>query len=67
MTTGSERTMHTIHEMAEIPAFRSEAEEAEFWQTHEFSDELMERAEPIPDGELPPPRPRPTNSNPVRR
>jgi hypothetical protein len=40
------------------PAFASEAEEAEFWDTHSFSDDLLQKMViPVPDW-FPPPRPR---------
>jgi predicted DNA binding CopG/RHH family protein len=45
-----------IQNMDEIPAFASEAEEHAFWATHELSDQLWERAEPLEPGELPQPR-----------
>lgn len=42
----------------DIPEFASEEEEREFWDTHSFSEELLERLQvPAPDW-LPPPRPR---------
>jgi hypothetical protein len=49
--------MKVIHSLDEIPAFASEAEEADFWDTHEFSDELWDSL-PSAEDELPPPRPR---------
>jgi hypothetical protein len=48
----------TIESLDEIPQFGSEAEEAEYWDTHEFSDELWDSLpEPPPDW-LPPVRPK---------
>jgi hypothetical protein len=47
-----------IHDLSEIPRFATEDEERAFWATHEVSDKLAAVAEPIPDGELPPARPR---------
>jgi predicted DNA binding CopG/RHH family protein len=47
-----------IRSLDEIPTFTDEDEERAFWATHEVSDELADAAEPIPDDELPPPRPR---------
>jgi hypothetical protein len=58
MTKGQKLAMHVIRDEQEIPEFTSEREEATFWATHSFAPELIDRAEPIPDGELPPPRPR---------
>jgi hypothetical protein len=47
-----------IHSLDEIPTFADEDEERAFWATHEVSGELANAAEPIPDDELPPVRPR---------
>ena len=33
-----------IYDLGEIPEFKSEAEEQAFWETHTFSDELMDDA-----------------------
>ena len=50
--------MHIIHSLDEIPTFVSEREEAEYWDTHEFSDELWDSL-PEPEADwLPPVRPR---------
>jgi hypothetical protein len=38
-----------IHRIDEIPSFTSEEEERAFWETHEVSDELAARAEPLPE------------------
>lgn len=56
MRTTESRTI--IHNLSEIPVFTDEDEERAFWATHEVSDELANAAEPIPDDELPPARPR---------
>jgi hypothetical protein len=48
------RPMTIIHSLDEIPAFTSEAEEAAFWATHEFSDELWHALPQVPEDELPP-------------
>lgn len=34
----------TIHDPADIPTFATEAEEADFWATHELGDELFDAA-----------------------
>lgn len=52
----TQKTMTTIHNLEEIPAFTDEREEHEFWSTHELSDDLWDRAEPLEPDELPPPR-----------
>jgi predicted DNA binding CopG/RHH family protein len=48
--------MTVIHSVSEIPQFQSEGQEAEFWQTHRFSDKLLAEADPTRDEELPPAR-----------
>ena len=50
--------MKEIQSPEEIPDFASEAEEAEFWATHSLGEEFLERMESVPEGELPPARPR---------
>jgi hypothetical protein len=41
----------------DIPVFASEKEEAEWWDTHELSDELWDTLPAVPSDELPPMRP----------
>jgi hypothetical protein len=50
--------MTVIHSLDDIPVFADEDEEAAFWCTHEFSDELWESLPHVPDDELPPVRKR---------
>jgi hypothetical protein len=52
------RPMTTIRSWAEVPRFASEAEEAEYWAGHDLGDELLAEMGPVPEGELPPARPR---------
>lgn len=47
-----------VNSWDEVPQFASEAEEAEYWATHDLGDELLAQMRPVPEGELPPPRPR---------
>ena len=48
-----------IYSPADIPAFSSEADEARFWDTHSWSDDLLDGAAKGPrDPDLPPPRTR---------
>ncbi len=47
-----------INSLDEIPQFGSEEEEADFWDTHSFSEELLNSLPPVPDEELPPVRDR---------
>lgn len=52
------RELTVIHRLDEIPRFASEKEEAHYWDTHTFSDELWDQLEVPPESELPPVRPR---------
>ena len=56
--TRSQKTMITARSLDEIPSFASEAEESAYWQTHALSEELWDTLPPVPEDELPPPRPR---------
>lgn len=58
MMNVASRKMKEINSPDEIPEFESEREEHEFWSTHSLSEEFFEKAEPVPEGVLPPPRPR---------
>ncbi len=53
----SRRTVE-VHSWDEVPEFASEADESEFWATHGLGPELLARMQPVPEGELPPSRPR---------
>ena len=50
--------LEEINSPEEIPEFKSEKEEAEFWSTHSFGEGLLEKMGPMPEGVLPPSRPR---------
>jgi len=50
--------MNVVHSWDEVPEFASEAEEADYWSTHELGDRLLTEMRPVPDGDLPPARPR---------
>lgn len=39
----------TVRDLAEIPDFASERQEAEFWDTHTMSDELWDSLPPVED------------------
>lgn len=52
------RKMQEIRDPKDIPTFANEQEEAEFWATHSLGADMLERMQPIPPGELPPPCPR---------
>lgn len=53
MTTMQDTELKTIRSIDQIPPFANEAEEAEFWDTHQFSDKLWDNAEPFGPDELP--------------
>ena len=65
------QTMTIINHPDEIPAFATEAEEANFWDTHALGEAMYERAAHNPETQalldlLPPKRPRPAKkSNPT--
>lgn len=52
------KELKEVNSPEEIPEFESEKEEAEFWSTHSFGEGFLEKMEPIPEGVLPPTRPR---------
>jgi hypothetical protein len=56
----SEDGMTIVCSHQDIPEFKNEAEEHEFWKTHVWSEEMMALAEPDP--ELPLPRPKTRSS-----
>lgn len=47
--TQTEDGFTIVYSAEELPNFQSEAEEHEFWKTHTWSEEMMDRAEPDPD------------------
>jgi hypothetical protein len=58
-STRSTRRMQTIDSWDEVPSFANEAEEAEFWATHDTGQPLLDQMQPVPldgGGELPPAR-----------
>lgn len=57
MTERKRRRMKTVERPEDIPQFASEAEEAEFWDTHTFGKAMLARTVNL-DHILPPPRPR---------
>jgi hypothetical protein len=58
MSKKTSASLETVTRFADIPRFKSEREESEFWATHELSADLWNKAESLPDGLLPQPRPR---------
>jgi hypothetical protein len=49
MTSKAAKTVAVLTSLDQIPEFASEAEEADFWDTHSFSDELWDSLEPADD------------------
>ena len=47
-----------VNDWSEIPSFKDEGEEAEFWRTHGLGEPLLDQMRPVDDDELPPPRAR---------
>lgn len=58
MSMPGKKDLEEVNSPEEIPEFESEKEEAEFWSTHSFGERFLEKMGPIPEGVLPPPRPR---------
>jgi predicted DNA binding CopG/RHH family protein len=56
--TKPRRRLIAVHTWADVPHFESEAEEADFWATHELGKELLAQMRNDADTGLPPPRPR---------
>ncbi len=52
------RQMTTIQSWDDVPTFASEAEEAAYWATHDLGEGLLAQMGPVPEGALPPHRPR---------
>ena len=50
--------MTTVRRWDDVPRFASEAEEAEFWATHDLGEGLLAEMGQVQEGALPPPRPR---------
>lgn len=58
MTKTEHHAMTTINSFDDVPAFANEAEEADFWATHELGDAILARMGPVGEDALPPARPR---------
>jgi predicted DNA binding CopG/RHH family protein len=58
MTIMMERTepLQIVNDLADIPAFHDEAEEAAFWRVHRLSDALLAQMQPLDDDVAPPAR-----------
>ncbi|MGH2411094.1 MAG: CopG family antitoxin [Chloroflexota bacterium] len=48
--------LEIVDNLADIPAFSDEAEEAAFWGTHRLSDTLLDRMQPLGADVTPPAR-----------
>ena len=59
MEPDAQRDMKVLESLEDLPEFANEAEEAEFWSTHELGEAILDQMRPIGDDEdLPPARPR---------
>lgn len=58
MSTNKRPRMQEIQSRDEVPAFKAEAEEAEFWATHALGDGILTGMAPTSDHVLPPAGPR---------
>jgi hypothetical protein len=56
MSENKQSEMLEVNSFDEIPIFKNESDEAEFWANHCLSDELLEQMKPIDEGILPPHR-----------
>lgn len=54
LITREKTQLGEIQSWDDVPDFETEAEEAEFWDTHTLGERLLDRMEAIPDGVLPP-------------
>jgi hypothetical protein len=45
-----------VERSEDIPEFATEAEEAHFWSTHSFGEQMLERMQPLGNDVLPTPR-----------
>jgi hypothetical protein len=52
------RERNVVDSWDEVPDFTSEEEEAQYWATHGLGAKVLTQAGPVPEGELPPSRPR---------
>ncbi|MBA2692935.1 MAG: BrnA antitoxin family protein [Rubrobacter sp.] len=50
--------MIPLTDPSEVPPEMNEKEAREFWDTHEVTEEYLEKARSTPEDALPPPRPR---------
>ncbi len=58
MAKKTDKEMVEINSRDEIPEFKNEDEEHEFWSTHSFGEKLLDEFEPRSERDgLPPPRP----------
>jgi hypothetical protein len=53
----SEKELVPVADPNQVPENMTEDEAREFWETHCFTEEYLEKAGPVPEGVLPPRRP----------
>jgi len=58
MTEQKDGGMGIIERLEDIPVFRDEDDEAEYWATYALGDTILDQMGSVEDGFLPPPRPR---------
>ena len=51
----TERELIPLTDPSQVPENMTEHEAHEFWSTHEITEEFWEKAEPVPEDELPRP------------
>jgi hypothetical protein len=48
--------LHLVDDLADIPVFTSEEEEATYWSTHMLSEQLLKQMQPLSEDDAPRPR-----------
>ena len=54
--------MKVLESLDDLPVFETEAEEEDFWATHELGQGILDQMGPMEPGILPPPRVEPSRS-----
>jgi uncharacterized protein (DUF4415 family) len=54
-----------VRNPSEVPDFATEREARDFWDTHEVTEEYLESAGPVAEGDMPPTRPRTSRTTPI--
>jgi hypothetical protein len=56
MARKQQPSLAVVEELADIPVFTSEAEEAAYWGTHTLSEQLLKQMQPLSEDDAPRPR-----------